>query len=77
MINPLETEAEKDAYIAILENQLLGTTVDNLRLAALVEVKDADSSKHDDELLDWAKQRAEERLGGYRNDVKKMARRAL
>lgn len=77
MINPLETEAEKDVYIAVLERQLLGATVDSLRLAALVEIKDADSSEHDDELLGWAKQRAEERLGGYRDDVKKMARRAL
>ncbi|UJQ86363.1 hypothetical protein WOJTEK_34 [Gordonia phage Wojtek] len=77
MINPMETEAGKDVYIAVLERQLLGATMDSLRLAALVEIKDADSSVHDDELLDWAKKRAEERLGGYRNDVKKMAQRSF
>ncbi|WPH57982.1 hypothetical protein SEA_LUCKYLEO_34 [Gordonia phage LuckyLeo] len=77
MINPLETEAEKDVYIAILERQLLGATMDSLRLAVLVEIKDADVSEHDDDLLDWAKQKAEERIGGYRNDVKKMAQRSF
>lgn len=76
MQNPIQTEEEKDVYIAVLERKVLGLQVENLRLVAQAEIKGSNSAEHDDDILDWAKNRAEEILGTTKSDVAKMAARA-
>lgn len=79
MINNIDTEEKKDAYIAILEREVIVRVAENLRLKALIEVANVDSADHDDDLLDWAKSQAEEAILAKKSDVsrmlEKMARR--